>query len=40
MTVIYGHSGSALLEHVPWMDNEGRKKVKEVKIYWVEEKKY
>jgi len=27
------------LEHVPWVDNEGRKKGKEVKVYWVEEKK-
>jgi len=27
------------LEHVPWVDNKRRKKGKEVKMYWVEEKK-
>jgi len=45
MTAIYGHSGSYMdnvhlyLEHVPWTNNEGRKKGKEVKMYWEEDKK-
>jgi hypothetical protein len=45
MTVLFGHSGSYMdnvqfyLGHVPWMDNEGRKKGKEVKMCWKEEKK-
>lgn len=44
-TVIYGQFGSYMdnvqlyHEHVPWMDNEGRKKVNEDKMHWEEEKK-
>jgi hypothetical protein len=45
MTVIYGHSGSYMdnvqlsLEHVPWTDNEGREKGKELRCTGKKKKK-